>query len=1008
MRKSIKLICASAAFVVIVAAAATQPSHASGLWYVATTGSDSNDCATPATPCASINGAFNKPGIVAGDTIRVAAGTYTGTGTEVVALNRDAQLVGGWNSTFTAPGGPSTIDGQKARRGIGLGFNVTAIVDRFTIRNGFDDYGGGGIFMGVGSLTLINSTVTANWARQGGGGIYSGNGTLTVINSTISGNATGEANYYSGTGAGGIYASNSVVWLRNVTVANNLELGEWAPRAIIVSDAVGAVYLTNTIIANNPPGRIAGSECEGKIYSEGFNLVDDLAACPITLVSGDLANVDSKLGTLQDNGGSTLTHRLQPGSPAINAGDPAGCSDGTNPLPIDQRGLPRLDRCDIGAYEASIDAGLRGQGSFLPGSTSGYQITLTNRTAYSITNLAITSNLPVSLTYQSGTLFATSGLYTATNDLIEWSGTLAAYEAMTLTFAATIDAHFTVCSTIANSAAINGANFATSVSTSDAVPCICGLAKNASNPVLAVGPSGSWDQSLVYDPAVLKDDTLYKMWYSGSNGTSNRIGYATSPDGLTWTKYGSNPVLAPTLAWEGSRVFGPTVISDTGLYKMWYAASDGTTTRIGYATSPDGITWTKQGNPVLDVGPTGAGYDTWDDAYVSRPSVIKIDGTYHLWYTGNDGLTDRIGHATSADGVNWSKDLANPVVDLGAPGAWDWLDTYAADVVAYGDQYLMWYSGSTLPAAYQTGFALSTDGHAWAKQSSLIAQGAPGAFDSSSADYPAVIQDGSQFKIWYSGLNSTGTYNIGYATAQICSAVLVAPDNHHTYLPIISRSVPPAPTCAPYYSDNFSNANSGWYVSDNADRKYAYVNGEYQIWAKNPYAAWFGTAGAKATNFTASVSARRTNGTSGSYGLLFGINENWSHFYEVLISNNSVSVWRYVNGLWYTPQNWTSSNFIATGTNWNRLKVVRNGTLITVYINGQQLANLDDSMFVGLGRIGLVAESGDTAADLRFDDFTLYPAECASQAYRATEGTPFEMGQPEARAGLIPPGQNRP
>ena len=334
------------------------------------------------------------------------------------------------------------------------------------------------------------------------------------------------------------------------------------------------------------------------------------------------------------------------------------------------------------------------------------------------------------------------------------------------------------------------------------------------------------------------------------------------------------------------------------------------------------------------------------------------------------------------------------------PGAWDWLDVYAPSVVAYGDKYLMWYSGSTLPTSYQTGFAVSSDGINWTRQPGIIAEGAAGSFDSDSADYPAVILEGNQFKIWYSGLNSAGTYNIGYATAQVCSANPIPPGNNFVYFPIISK--PPAPTCAAYYTDNFSDPKSGWYTGEDSASKFAYINGEYQIWVKNSNEAQSVTPGAKATDFTASVSARRTSGTSGTYGLVFGINEGWSQFYEVLIDANAFSVWRYNNG-WTPLQNWTTSSAVATGTNWNRLKVVRNGSLITVYINGQQVANVNDSTFVGLRRIGVTVESYNAGVDARFDDFSLYPANCGSQVYRAATSAPFEMGKAESRSGPLTP-----
>jgi hypothetical protein len=108
------LALALAALVIITLA--TQPARAAGPWYVAPGGDDGDDCLSPATPCATINGAIAKA--IYGDTVLVATGTYTGTGNEVVLLNNNVTLSGGWDDTFTTQSGTSTIDGEDARRGI--------------------------------------------------------------------------------------------------------------------------------------------------------------------------------------------------------------------------------------------------------------------------------------------------------------------------------------------------------------------------------------------------------------------------------------------------------------------------------------------------------------------------------------------------------------------------------------------------------------------------------------------------------------------------------------------------------------------------------------------------------------------------------------------------------------------------------------------------------------------------------------------------------------------------
>ena len=74
-----------------------------------------------------------------------------------------------------------------------------------------------------------------------------------------------------------------------------------------------------------------------------------------------------------------------------------------------------------------------------------------------------------------------------------------------------------------------------------------GWVKAAGNPLLSPGSSGAWDDQWVYAPSVILDGSTYKMWYAASSAasTSRKIGYATSPDGNTWTKVGTTPVLSP-------------------------------------------------------------------------------------------------------------------------------------------------------------------------------------------------------------------------------------------------------------------------------------------------------------------------------------------------------------------------------------------------------------------------------------------------------------------------------
>jgi hypothetical protein len=134
------------------------------------------------------------------------------------------------------------------------------------------------------------------------------------------------------------------------------------------------------------------------------------------------------------------------------------------------------------------------------------------------------------------------------------------------------------------------------------------------NPVLNVGLPGTWDDTHVAAPSVLYDGSTYRLWYDGNDGSIRRIGYATSLDGIEWTKYSGNPVfgLGPSGSWDDSMATHPTVVYDGSIYHMWYAGSHAYDIGLGYASSSDGITWTRYHDPVLWKGAPGS----WDDLYV--------------------------------------------------------------------------------------------------------------------------------------------------------------------------------------------------------------------------------------------------------------------------------------------------------------------------------------------------------------------------------------------------------
>jgi len=344
--------------------------------------------------------------------------------------------------------------------------------------------------------------------------------------------------------------------------------------------------------------------------------------------------------------------------------------------------------------------------------------------------------------------------------------------------------------------------------------------KYSENPVLEPSVS-SWDSLTVYLSDVILYNNQYKMWYSGFDGTSSQLGYAYSADGINWTKHDTiNPLipLGPAGSWDEKHVYGSSTIIVNNQYKMYYSGIKPDQYQIGLATSDDGINWQKySGNPVLSNGSSGA----WDDKVVYIPSVVYDGTTYHMWYSGHSLANNylKIGYAYSSDGVTWTKH-PTPVLEGGASGSWDESAAYWADVMFENGLFEMWYTGQT-GSTWAIGYATSTDGINWTKfaDNPILEQGNVGEWDYQRVQHPYVIKQNNVYKMWYSGMDNdaNNTQRIGYATSYI-------PPGLVAYYPFNGNAndesgngndgtlLPSDPdNCPQQTSDRFGNPNSAYY-----------------------------------------------------------------------------------------------------------------------------------------------------------------------------------------------------
>jgi hypothetical protein len=361
--KSRKLMCVAA----LTLFAAVPTAVANTTWYVnGVNGSDSNNCKSPTAACKTIGHAISLA--LSGDTIRVAAATYN----ENLTLGTSLRIIGAGARTTIIDGG-----GRAQQKGGGIAINTSSAkiaISGFTIRNGRANLGGG--IFNAGTLTVSNTTVSGNIGRGGGsagmGAGIANAGTVTITMSTISGNTVSGpfgAGFGGGlwnigtaivtnstlsgntaTSVGGGIENEGNLRVNNSTIAANT--GKYGGAGI--DNYSGTSTLANSVVANN-----SGGNCYATISSNGYNLSSD-STCNFN-GPGDLNNTNPMLGPLQNNGGLTQTMALLPGSPAIDSGNPSGCTDDQGHLlKIDQRGLPRPDTedaggCDRGAYERQTD-----------------------------------------------------------------------------------------------------------------------------------------------------------------------------------------------------------------------------------------------------------------------------------------------------------------------------------------------------------------------------------------------------------------------------------------------------------------------------------------------------------------------------------------------------------------------------------------------------------------------------------------------------------------------------
>lgn len=265
-------------------------------------------------------------------------------------------------------------------------------------------------------------------------------------------------------------------------------------------------------------------------------------------------------------------------------------------------------------------------------------------------------------------------------------------------------------------------------------------------PVLARGAGGEWDGADALNPSVVRRGGEYFNFYSGFDGRTWHTGLATSGDGVSWHKLGR--VLSPDArAWEGDYIAANgSALWHGGEFWYWYQAGPKERPRIALARSRDGRAWEKHPRPVLETGPRGS----WDERGLGDPYVVRLEPYFYMYYLGQDrARRQRLGVARSADGVSWRKLRANPVLELGGPGAFDEAGLGEPAVWAQPGAYWMLYTGRDRSENRRLGLARSRDGVRWEKLPAVFSGSEP--WNRRVLCDPSVEPLGDAVRVWFGG-----------------------------------------------------------------------------------------------------------------------------------------------------------------------------------------------------------------------------------------------------------------
>ena len=232
-------------------------------------------------------------------------------------------------------------------------------------------------------------------------------------------------------------------------------------------------------------------------------------------------------------------------------------------------------------------------------------------------------------------------------------------------------------------------------------------------PIFTAAGSGTWEVKIRergwihLDPKADGSDPAnprYRLWYTGYNGVTEgvkHLGYATSKDGVSWTRLQATPIYDQH--WVEDMIVLPHK-------NVWHMFAEGKDDLAQLLTSPDGIKWHREGQ--LDVRKKN-GMPIEPGPY-GTPTVWLENGVWHLFYERNDL---GIWLATTQDLKVWTNVSDDPVIRPGQ-GIHDRDMVAMNQIVRHKGRYYAYYHGSARGEAkslWTTNVAVSDDLRTWHK-----------------------------------------------------------------------------------------------------------------------------------------------------------------------------------------------------------------------------------------------------------------------------------------------------